>query len=216
MSARTVLFVHGLESGPRGKKARTLEAAGFRVVSAQMPCGRSAILRDPVVVGLLCAALAILVVGMRAGLRGLGLALGALVVAQYFVRAALMRRVFRRSVDVQLALLARESVDVVMGSSFGGAVVLELLARGAWRGQTLLLCPAHRLVASRAWRPVPTLPADASRVTVVHGSRDETVPLADSRALVAGTAAKFVEVDDDHRLSVTATAENFREWLQPL
>ena len=37
--------------------------------------------------------------------------------------------------------------DVMVGSSFGGAVVLELIQRGIWSGPALLLCPAHNLIA---------------------------------------------------------------------
>jgi pimeloyl-ACP methyl ester carboxylesterase len=214
--SRTVLYVHGLESGPRGKKALTLEAAGFRVVSAQMPCNRAAVLKDPVVVSLFVAALAVLALGVwQRGSSGFVIAVVFLFVIQRFVRPAVMRRIFRRSVAVQLELLAREPVDVVVGSSFGGAVALELINRGAWKGQTLLLCPAHRLVAARGWTPSPTLPADARQVTVVHGRQDETVPLEHSRSLVRGTAATLIEVDDDHRLTNTATAENFAAWIQP-
>jgi hypothetical protein len=33
--------------------------------------------------------------------------------------------------------------DIVVGSSWGGAVALELVAKGSWTGPTLLLAPAH-------------------------------------------------------------------------
>ena len=49
----TVLFIHGLESGPQGHKARQLAAAGFEVVSAQMPCNPRERWKDPAVLGVL-------------------------------------------------------------------------------------------------------------------------------------------------------------------
>ncbi len=211
---RTVLFVHGLESGPRGKKAAALEAAGFHVVAGQMPCGRSAVLRDPLVVTLLVAALAVPVAAAFAGgVWGFALGAGSIALLQHVARPVVMRRIFRRSVDVQRALLAAHAIDAVVGSSFGGAVALELLHSGAWRGPTLLLCPAHRLVAQRAWTTAPALPVDASQITVVHGRQDETVPVEHARALVAGTSARLLEVDDDHRLTASNRAENFARWL---
>jgi pimeloyl-ACP methyl ester carboxylesterase len=211
---RRVLFVHGLESGPRGTKSRALEAAGFEVVAGQMPCGRKAVLRDPVVIAVFLCALGAVVFGaIERGASGFVIAVVSLFVLQRFVRPALMRRVFRRSVAVQLELLKTNAIDVVVGSSFGGAVALELLISGAWKGQTVLLCPAHRLVAGRGWTPTPVLPADAKHVTVVHGRQDETVPLEHSRSLVRNTSAKLLEVDDDHRLSASANAENFARWL---
>ena len=211
---RTVLFVHGLESGPRGKKAAALEAAGFHVVAGQMPCGRSAVLRDPLVVTLLGAALAVSVAAAFAGgVWGFALGAGSVALLQHVARPVVMRRIFRRSVDVQRALLAAHAIDAVVGSSFGGAVALELLHSGAWRGPTLLLCPAHHLVAQRAWTTAPALPVDASQITVVHGRQDETVPVEHARALVAGTSARLLEVDDDHRLTASSRAENFARWL---
>lgn len=206
----TVLFVHGLESGPRGKKALALEEAGFRVVSAQMPCSQKAILRDPAVMVLMLTAIGALVFsGARLGAFGVMIAIISYAMLWRFVQPLLARRMFSRSVAVQLELLAKNQIDVVLGSSFGGAVALELLVRGAWKGPTVLLCPAHAKMAARAWRATPTLPADA-RVLVVHGRRDDTVPIAHSRSL-AGDA--LIEVDDDHRLSASATAENLRAWV---
>ena len=215
-TTKRVLFVHGLESGPRGKKALALEAAGFTVVSAQMPCSRRAILRDPAVIALIGIALGILVAASMQGVLGFLITLIAYSVLFRFVQPRLMRRVFRRSVAVQLALLSANQVDAVVGSSFGGAVALELLVSGAWKGPTVLLCPAHRRVAGRAWRPAPTLPLDATKVLVVHGRQDETVPIDHSRSLVRGTSAKLIEVDDEHRLAATATPDRFKEWIGSL
>lgn len=210
----TVLFVHGLESGPRGKKALALEAAGFTVVSGQMPCGQRAVLRDPAVIAFAVLALAAVIYAIAQGPVAIVIAGISFFLSLRFVRPLLMRRILKRSVAVQLALLRANAIDVVAGSSFGGAVALELIRLGAWKGPTVLMCPAHQLVAGRAWTNVPSLPADASDVVVVHGSKDETVPLAHSRELVRGTAAKFIEVVDDHRLTTTANAENFALWVK--
>jgi pimeloyl-ACP methyl ester carboxylesterase len=210
----TVLFIHGLESGPRGKKAEALSRAGFTVVAEQMPCGRRGALRDPVV---LCASgvmvLGVIAAGVRQGMMGVLLAGMFVAVTQGFVRSRLIRRMVRRSLAVQVRLLEGQKVDVVVGSSFGGAIALELLARGLWTGPAVLLCPAHRLVAERAWLASKKLPDEASKVVVVHGRQDETVPPEHSRSLVRNTAAKLIEVDDDHRLTANATPENFRAWV---
>ncbi len=52
-----------------------------------------------------------------------------------------------------------------------------------------------------------------ANVLVVHGTKDETVPLEHSRRLVAGTRARLITVDDDHRLTRSATAENLASWV---
>lgn len=214
----TVLYVHGLESGPGGTKARNLTAAGFNVVATQMPCNRAAMLKDPWL-----HAMSFLGTAMVAGLWWFGdwlgciMGVGVVVAARGPVVATWVHRAFERSVAVQVAMLAAHKVDVVVGSSYGGAVSLALVQRGHWKGPTVLLCPAHNLIADRAKRLRPkglvALGEAAARVVVVHGVQDETVKLADSRALVAGSAAKLIELQDDHRLSANATPDNLREWV---
>jgi predicted esterase len=88
--------------------------------------------------------------------------------------------------------------DVLVGSSFGGAVAVALLQRKLWAGPTLLLAQA-----SRHYLPDPRLPQGV-RITLVHAPNDEIVDIAGSRALAeTGTPGlvELLEVDDDHALS---------------
>lgn len=105
---------------------------------------------------------------------------------------------FEGSVLVQAEEIAAQEPDVLVGSSFGGAVVLALLQRGLFLGPSLLLAPAWRKFGVEGRIP-PGL-----RVLVVHGTRDEVVPIEDSRALARtgnGKSVALVEVDDEHRLA---------------
>lgn len=93
--------------------------------------------------------------------------------------------------------------DLVVGSSFGGAVALALLQRGLWRGPTLLLAPAGAELGLEL-----RLPEDAW-VWIVHGTRDDVVPIATSLTLArTGTPerVRLLEVHDDHRLSATVAS----------
>jgi pimeloyl-ACP methyl ester carboxylesterase len=215
--ALRALYVHGLESGPRGNKPRALAEAGFHVVSEQMPCGQKAVTRDPAVIAGAIGAVALAgVATARWGLRGLSTALVTAAATQTAVKQALVRRMFERSVAVQLRSLRDHRIDVVMGSSFGGAVALELLRRGAWSGPTVLLCPAHLRVCERAataWKPLDSLP-DPARVIVVHGREDEVVPYAHSEQLAGELGVELVTVSDDHRLTKSATTEGLAEWVR--
>lgn len=187
-----VLYVHGLESGPQGRKVVNLEQAGFDVVAYGMPCGRRAVRRDPTAWPLLALA----AVGHP---------------------RRITQRIVGRSLQLQREALATERVDVVVGSSFGGAITTRLLLEGSWTGPTVLLCPAGGLVAERTRTASPSLaalPEDvAARVLVVHGRQDEVVPFAHSEALVAGSAARLRAVDDDHRLQTTATPRGLASWV---
>ena len=106
-------------------------------------------------------------------------------------------RDFEGCVARQAEAIARFAPEVVVGSSFGGAVAVALLQRGLWRGPTLLLAQAALRQGLRA-----TLPSDVP-IWIVHGTRDEVVPLGDSHALArAGSPdlVRLIEVDDDHAL----------------
>ena len=212
MTPTRVLFVHGLESGPLGRKSRALREAGFEVIAEAMPCSQRSMLKEPRTLGLLAAATLLMVVSMRLGWPfALGAALLVLFSAPLGLRY-LIRSAFRESVAVQVSALRGHAIDVVVGSSYGGAVALELLRSGAWKGPTVLLCPAHRLVAARAGTSAEK-PSLGAHVVVVHGARDTTVPLADSVELVRSTKATLLQVDDDHRLNQAATPSALFAWV---
>jgi alpha/beta superfamily hydrolase len=104
---------------------------------------------------------------------------------------------FEGCVRVQAATIASFKPDVLVGSSFGGAVAVALLQRGVWRGPTLLLAQA-----AQHFDLAPQLPEDV-HVWLVHGQRDDVVAIEESRALAhSGTPGlvRLIEVDDDHSL----------------
>ncbi|MFN7701450.1 MAG: YqiA/YcfP family alpha/beta fold hydrolase [Deltaproteobacteria bacterium] len=103
--------------------------------------------------------------------------------------------------------------DVLVGSSFGGAIAVALLARCLWRGPTLLLAQAAQKLGV-----LDPLPAGA-HVALVHGVHDDVVPLEDSRALSrTGTPGLVTleEVDDDHRLSSLVASGRLADLVRAL
>jgi hypothetical protein len=110
---------------------------------------------------------------------------------------------FSGCVSLQARTVASFRPDVLVGSSFGAAVAVELLRRGFWRGPTLLLAQAARA------RDREVRLADGVRVWLVHGLRDDVVPIDDSRVLArTGTweLVRLIEVDDDHGLTGTVAS----------
>lgn len=145
-----VLFAHGLESGPEGRKSAWLRDAGHEV-------------RAP-------------------DCRGLDLA---------------------ARIEILIAALAddRAAPRVLVGSSFGGIaglVAAIFAARNDQGPMRLLLCapalqvPVPPRYASALAPPCPT--------TVVHGARDEIIPIEISRAWCRQHAVTLLECDDDHGL----------------
>jgi pimeloyl-ACP methyl ester carboxylesterase len=87
----------------------------------------------------------------------------------------------------------RHRPDVIVGSSRGGAVAMNLSA-----GDTplVLLCPA--------WRKYGTATTVKRNSVILHSRRDDVVPLADSEELVGNSglpASALFEVGVDHRLA---------------
>lgn len=104
---------------------------------------------------------------------------------------------FEACVTLHAAATASFKPDVLVGSSFGGAVAVALLQRGIWRGPTLLLAQA-----AQHFSLAPRLP-EGVHVWLVHGRHDDVVDIEESRALArSGTpdVVRLIEVDDDHSL----------------
>lgn len=154
-----VLFAHGLESGPSGRKTAWLQDAGHDVVA---PDG-----------------------------RGMDLA--------------------QRIAGIEQSLLAL-GPTLVIGSSFGGIAALVATVSAHARGVTarglLLLAPALQLPAPPPWPSVLVPPCPC---IIVHGRRDEIIPIELSRTFVqrrhaappasGGSAIALLECDDDHSLA---------------
>ena len=158
MRAR-VQFIHGLESSPRGSKARVL-ALHFEAVTPEMDTSD-----------------------------------------------------FEACVGLQAGVLADFRPDVLVGSSFGGAVAVALLDRRLWRGPTLLLAQAAVRRDPRA-----SLPGGVP-VWLVHGLRDSTIDPLDSRVLAATGSpecVRIIEVDDDHALHASVADGSLLRWVEAL
>lgn len=119
---------------------------------------------------------------------------------------------FPACVELHARRLAERAPDVLVGSSFGGAVAVALLQGGRWRGPTLLLAPA---ALARGLRR--ELPAD-SPIWIVHGRRDAVVPIEDSRELAraGGARVRLLEVDDDHALPASVADGRLVAWVREL
>jgi alpha-beta hydrolase superfamily lysophospholipase len=99
-------------------------------------------------------------------------------------------------------LLEQELPLVVVGHSFGGAVGLLAAIRAASAGRAtrgLILCAPALFLAEAVAGPerlrCPT------QIILIHGSRDEAIPIALSRGFAREHDARLIEVDDDHALS---------------
>lgn len=97
---------------------------------------------------------------------------------------------FTAAVQVAQAELDRHRPDVVVGSSRGGAVAMNLQSGAT---PLVLLCPAWK-----RWGTARTVKPTA---TILHARLDETIPFADSEELARVSGCTLIEVGTDHRLA---------------
>jgi pimeloyl-ACP methyl ester carboxylesterase len=150
MALTTLLFAHGLESGPIGRKSQALIDAGHEVIAPDC--------------------------------RGQDLA----------------QRV-QRLVE---ALMGAERPPLLVGSSFGGIAGLLAALVAAERG---VVVPGIVLCAPALMLPPPpgtvqSLGCPAPTI-IVHGTRDEVIPIEGSRRFAHEHGAQLREVDDGHSLA---------------
>lgn len=100
---------------------------------------------------------------------------------------------FPEAVRIAQAEFDRHKPDVVVGSSRGGAVAMNIESSTA---RLVLLCPA--------WRRWGTATKVKPGTLILHSQADDVVPIADSVALLAQSGlpeSALVVVGDDHRLA---------------
>ena len=97
---------------------------------------------------------------------------------------------FDEAVRIAQAEFDKHLPRVVVGSSRGGAVAMNFDSDDA---RLVLLCPA--------WKKWGTANRVRPGTVILHSRADDAVPFADSEELARNSAAKLVEVGNDHRLA---------------
>jgi hypothetical protein len=107
---------------------------------------------------------------------------------------------FNEAVRIAQAEFDKHQPAVVVGSSRGGAVAMNINSGGA---KLVLLCPA--------WKKWGTAKTVKPGTVILHSRADDVVPFADSEELARSSGATLIEVGTDHRL---ADPEPLRRMLE--
>lgn len=100
---------------------------------------------------------------------------------------------FAEAVRIAQSEFDKHRPEVVVGSSRGGAVAMNLQSGDA---RLVLLCPA--------WKKHGSARIVKQGTMILHSRADDVVPFADSEELVANSglpASALIEVGNDHRLA---------------
>jgi hypothetical protein len=100
---------------------------------------------------------------------------------------------FEKAVRIAQEDFNRHQPDVVVGSSRGGAIAMNINSGGA---RLVLLCPA--------WKKWGTAKTVKPGTVILHSKNDEVIPFADSEELVRNSGllpSALIEVGSDHRLA---------------
>ena len=109
---------------------------------------------------------------------------------------------FNQAVGIAQAEFDRHQPDVVVGSSRGGAVAMNVKSGTA---RLVLLCPA--------WKKWGTAKTVKPGTVILHSRADDVVPFAHSEELVGNSglpASALIEVGNDHRLADPEPLERMR------
>jgi len=97
---------------------------------------------------------------------------------------------FAEAVRIAQAEFDKHQPQVVVGSSRGGAVAMNINSGDA---RLVLLCPA--------WKKYGTARTVKPDTVILHSRADDVVPFADSDELAKNSGATLIEVGSDHRLA---------------
>lgn len=97
---------------------------------------------------------------------------------------------FAEAVRIAQAEFDKHQPQVVVGSSRGGAVAMNIDSGSA---RLVLLCPA--------WKKWGTVKKVKPGTAILHSRADDVIPFADSEELARANGATLIEVGSDHRLA---------------
>ena len=115
---------------------------------------------------------------------------------------------FAEAVRIAQAEFDKHQPDVVVGSSRGGAVAMNI---NSGEARLVLLCPA--------WKKWGTARTVKPGTVILHSRADDVVPFADIEELVRNSglpARALIEVGDDHRLADPEPLEKMLEACERL
>jgi hypothetical protein len=97
---------------------------------------------------------------------------------------------FEEAIRIAQNEFNKHQPDVIVGSSRGGAVAMNIKSGEAW---LVPLCPT--------WKKWGTARTVKPGIVILHSRAEDVVPFAHSEELTKGSGATLIEIGTDHRLA---------------
>ena len=97
---------------------------------------------------------------------------------------------FAEAVKIAQAEFDQHQPEVVVGSSRGGAIAMNI---NSGLAKLVLLCPA--------WKKYGSAKTVKPGTVILHSLADDVIPFADSEELAKNSRATLIEAGNDHRLA---------------
>eukprot|EP01084_Bolivina_argentea_P082204 148847_1 len=210
--ATKILYIHGFESGPDGIKATALRKH-FTVYGEQQKVGAFKFNKNSILMNIIkqqflhiCG-----IIGSIVGcyyyfnkqsnpnkyaytsLVGI-LCLSTLFIQTKSILSKALKSTFESAIEIQKQAIIKYNPDLIIGSSFGGAVTIELIRRQKWNKPTILLAPGYTKVMSYIHYNVSDISnalylmklntySNNKNILIIHGDKDTAIELKDSQKI---------------------------------
>ena len=119
---------------------------------------------------------------------------------------------FEQSYQIAANAVRTLQPNLIVGSSFGGAILLRLIHEGVWEGPSVFLAQAGVKYGLSARLP------SGLRAILIHAIADKLVPFADSQQMAeqSGDGVELWPTDGDHKLHHITNDGTLRRAIERL
>jgi len=205
---KNILFIHGLEAGINGEKGKYLRSAFKNCICPDLHVSKFKIylknsflrnlITNPLFLAITSSFLIIsyfiyskfeLFPTIMVGL--LSLTVMITLSKKNLIRNA-VKKSLENNIETAYTNILKHEPKVLIGSSWGGSIVLNLIQRGLWNGHTILIAPAYyktnEVVFNNEKEKIKEFRLSESKnfygkIIIYHSIDDEIIPYEDSEYL---------------------------------
>lgn len=137
---------------------------------------------------------------------------------KYLIRNA-VKKSLENNIDIAYSNIVKHEPKVLIGSSWGGSVVLNLIQRGLWNGHTILIAPAfyavNKVVYNNEKSKIKEFRLSEvknlnGKIIIYHSIDDEVIHYEDSEYLcgISRNYKELSQIENDYNSNYIGTYTN--------